>query len=240
MSVCLATVASFPFVHFTRCQLQLNEWQNDWQFNCPSHCPSGCLSSRRFWVIANPANEPISVDPIGSKTELQTEMESQSESKLSAWCSGRHISFQYMQHCWLASAELMWPMITSNDWLPKIPPNSRPPPPPLYPLQTHSESKIANETEIGSLQTRRDATPCNISSKCNISSNLQQATGSWAWASCAWRCWPTEPHSRSAVGGCGSVDQCGSVTSLPFVAGANCTRKYWNTTNAGSIKLYWF
>lgn len=47
---------------------------------------SGCLSSRRFWVIANPANEPISVDPIGTKTQLQTEMEShlELESKLSA------------------------------------------------------------------------------------------------------------------------------------------------------------
>lgn len=48
----------------------------------PTVRPSGCLSSRRFWVIANPANEPISVDPIGTKTQLQTEMELQS--KLSA------------------------------------------------------------------------------------------------------------------------------------------------------------
>lgn len=47
---------------------------------CPTVRPSvrlsGCQSSRRFWVIANPANEPIAVDPIGSETQMKSKLKS--------------------------------------------------------------------------------------------------------------------------------------------------------------------
>lgn len=178
-----------------------------------SVCPSSCLSSRRFWVIANPANEPISVDPIGTKTQLQTEMESplQLESKLSAWCSGRHISFQYMQHCWLASAELMWPTITSNDWLPKIPPNCR-----LPSSSLSSSARVKLQMKPKLVRCRRDATRLDATSasKCNIGCNwflglgIVRVTLLTHWT------------SLSLCSGwlCASVDQCGSVWFTDFAA----------------------
>lgn len=176
--------------------------------DCLSGFLSGCVSDCRpvsLWVIANPANEPIESDP------------SQSQLELLACPVGGTLVFQYMCN-WRASAELMWPMIASNDWLPKIRQRSSQESRPI-------ESKIANETEIGAGRetTRQDE------SKTKQTKAQTKAKSPWPYRlrlqlvpgaeHRAWRCWPTEP-----TGGACSGWLLVQWVCLPFVSGANCTK----------------